>query len=286
MSPIALVLVICGALLHAYWNVQAKKASAGGIPFIWLFGLVSVTMLAPVAIVRLDATWASIDVPFLVAVAASAIIHVLYSYALQRGYRSGDFSVVYPVARGVAPLLTVAGAALFLSERSGLAVWLGAGAIATGIMLLGWRPRSRASASLRGGLGWACLTGATISAYTLVDGWAISKLHADPITYYTLGLAMRSVLFAPWALRDVEALKSLARTSMPAIAAVGICAPLAYLLILIALQHAPVAQVAPLREISMLFGVFAGGAHLGERTSGSKIAGVVALGVGALLVAL
>jgi len=286
VSPLAIALVVSGALLHAFWNVQAKKASSGGIPFIWLFGLVSVALLGPVAIWRLDATWASIDGPFLVAVAASAIIHVGYSYALQRGYRSGDFSVVYPVARGVEPLLTVAGAALFLSERSGIAVWLGAGAIATGIMMLGWRPRSRASASLRGGIGWAALTGATISAYTLVDGWAISKLHADPITYYTLGLAMRSVLFAPWALRDIPALRSLARTSMPAIAAVGICAPLAYLLILVALQHAPVSQVAPLREISMLFGVFAGGAHLGERTSGAKIAGVVALGVGALLVAL
>jgi len=265
--------------------VQAKKAS-GGVPFIWLFGLVSVVLLAPIAIVRLDAVWGAIDAAFIVAVVASAVIHVLYSYALQRGYRSGDFSVVYPVARGVAPMLSVTGAAVLLAEATPLLNWLGAAAIATGIIMLGWQPRRGSSSRLRGGLGWACLTGATISAYTLVDGWAISKLHADPVAYYALGLVLRSLLFAPVALRDVSALRESVRTSLPQIAAVGICAPIAYLLILLALQHAPVGQVAPLREVSMLFGVFVGGSHLGERIGGAKLVGVIALGVGALLVAM
>jgi len=285
MSGAALALVISGALIHAFWNVQAKKAS-GGVPFIWLFGLVSVAMLAPIAGIRIYRADAAFDAPFLVAVAASAVIHVVYSYALQRGYRSGEFSVVYPIARGVAPMLSVIGATFLLSEHTTAANWLGAAAIAVGIILLGWQPRRSVPSSLRGGIGWACLTGATISAYRLVDGWAISKLHADPVIYYALGLAMRSALFAPVALRDIDALRASARTSMREIALVGICAPLAYLLILIALQHAPVSQVAPLREMSMLFGVFVGGAHLGERMSGPKILGVGALCVGALLVSL
>src|SRR6185369_9449792 len=106
MSGAALALVISGALIHAFWNVQAKKAS-GGVPFIWLFGLVSVAMLAPIAGIRIYRADAAFDAPFLVAVAASAVIHVVYSYALQRGYRSGEFSVVYPIARGVAPMLSV-----------------------------------------------------------------------------------------------------------------------------------------------------------------------------------
>jgi uncharacterized membrane protein len=285
MSATALALVVSGALLHAFWNVQAKKAS-GGVPFIFLFGLVSVTLLGPIAAVRMLGANASIDGSTAVAIVASAVIHVVYSYALQRGYRSGEFSVVYPVARGVAPLITVAGAAFLLAERTPLANWIGAGCIAAGIILLGWQPRSPRASSLRGGLGWACLTGASISAYTLVDGWAIAKLHADPVVYYALGLILRSTLFAPVALRDIDALRSAARQWMPQIAAVGLCAPLAYLLILIALQHAPVSQVAPLREMSMLFGVFAGGAHLGESLRGSKSIGVAALGAGALLVML
>jgi drug/metabolite transporter (DMT)-like permease len=284
MSLVALALVITGAMLHAYWNVQAKKAS-GGVPFIWLFGLVSVVLMLPLAAWRLAGSWSAIDANFVIAVVASAVIHVLYSYALQRGYRSGDFSVVYPVARGVAPMMTVAGAALLLAEATPLLNWLGAGAIATGIILLGWQ-RGRGLSSMRGGIGWACLTGATISAYTLVDGWAIAKLHADPVTYYALGLLLRSILFAPVALRDRPALRESMRKSLPQIAAVGICAPIAYLLILLALQHAPVGQVAPLREISMLFGVFVGGSHLGERIGGSKLVGVILLGLGALLVAI
>ena len=284
MSLVALALVITGAMLHAYWNVQAKKAS-GGVPFIWLFGLVSVALMAPLAAWRLAATWQAIDGNFIIAVVASAVIHVLYSYALQRGYKSGDFSVVYPVARGVAPMMTVAGAAILLMEPTPLLNWLGAGAIATGIILLGWQ-RGRGLSSMRGGIGWACLTGATISAYTLVDGWAIAKLHADPVAYYALGLALRSILFAPVALRDRPALRESVRKNLPQIAAVGICAPIAYLLILLALQHAPVGQVAPLREISMLFGVFVGGSHLGERIGGAKLVGVFLLAIGALLVAI
>ena len=290
MNATATVLVVSGALLHAFWNVHAKKAS-GGVPFIFLFGLVSVAMTAPVAAVRLYEGGTSIDVPLAAAIVASAVIHVFYSYALQRGYRSGDFSVVYPIARGVAPLLTVAGAALVLFERTPLANWLGAASIAIGIILLGIGDRIRlerrtgAPRTIGGrGIGWACLTGASISAYTLVDGWAISKLHADPVIYYALGLALRSALFAAPALRDPGSLEASASKSLPQIAVVGICAPLAYLLILFALQHAPVSQVAPLREISMLFGVFAGGAHLGERMGGLKTLGVAALGVGALLV--
>jgi uncharacterized membrane protein len=283
MSGVALALIVSGALLHAFWNVQAKKAS-GGVPFIFLFGLVSIALLGPVALVRFLETGAAMSGPFLIAVVASAVIHVVYSWALQEGYRSGDFSVVYPVARGVAPMMSVAGAALFLSENTTLANWLGAASIAGGIILLGWQPRSGKSSRLRSGIGWACLTGVSISGYTLVDGWAISRLHADPLTYYAFGIALRSLLFAPLALRDVPALKASAKKSMREIVLVGLCAPLAYLLILVALQHAPVSQVAPLREMSMLFGVFIGGAHLGERTSGGKILGVIALGAGALLV--
>jgi len=285
MKPIALGLIVSGALLHAFWNVHAKKAS-GGVPFIWLFGLVSVLMLAPIAGVRLVETGGSIGGSIAIAIVASAVIHVVYSYALQRGYRSGDFSVVYPIARGVAPLLSVAGAALFLSENTKLANWIGAAAITGGIILLGWQRRRGKSSQLRSGIGWACLTGATISAYTLVDGWAISKLHADPVVYYALGLAVRSLLFAPFALRDTAALRESLSRSLPQIAVVGICAPIAYLLILLALQHAAVSQVAPLREMSMLFGVFVGGSHLGERLSRAQLLGVLALGSGALLVSM
>ncbi|MGE5616301.1 MAG: EamA family transporter, partial [Bacillota bacterium] len=209
MSPIALGLVVSGALLHAFWNVHAKKASAG-VPFIWLFGLVSVVMLAPIAGVRFYEIGGSIDAHVAIAIVASAVIHVVYSYALQRGYRSGDFSVVYPIARGVAPLLSVAGATLLLSENTRLSNWLGAASITVGIMLLGFQRGLGKSSTLRGGIGWACLTGATISAYTLVDGWAISKLHADPVVYYALGLAGRSLLFAPIALRDIAALRATA----------------------------------------------------------------------------
>src|SRR5204863_405255 len=135
--------------------------------FIWLFTLVAVAFLAPAGVYRLLQTDGWEDSRLLLAAAASAIVHVIYHNALQLGYRHGDFSTVYPVARGVAPMMTVVGAA-----------------------------------------------------------------------------------------------------------------------ILLAMQLAPVSQVAPLREISMLFGALAGGMHFGERFGKARFAGIVSIAVGALLVTL
>ena len=282
MNLTALALVIVGALLHAYWNVQMKRAR-GGPGFIWVFTLVAVAFLAPVGVLRLVQTGWWSDARFLFVAAASALVHVVYHNALQLGYRHGDFSTVYPVARGVAPMLTVVGAALFLSETVPFANWIGAGAIAGGIILLSVKWGAGAAAGHKG-VGWAVLTGLSITTYTLIDAWAIIELRADPVAYYFVSQVFRAILFTPAALAAFDTVRQAVRESRREAGIIGILSPTAFLMILFALQLAPVSQVAPLREISMLFGAFAGGMHFGERFGKARLAGIVLIAAGAVLV--
>jgi uncharacterized membrane protein len=282
MSLTPFLLVVVGAVLHAYWNVQMKKAR-GGPGFIWLFMLVSVMVLMPAGLTRLVQMGSWCDARLLTAAAASAIVHVVYHNALQLGYRAGDFSTVYPIARGVAPVMTVVGAAIFLAETVPLTNWIGAAAIAAGIILLSFQWGSRASAGHKG-VGWAVLTGLSITTYTLIDAWAVVELRADPVVYYFISQVFRAILFAPAALATFASVRQARLDSLREVAFVGILSPTAFLLVLFAMQLAPVSQVAPLREISMLFGALAGGMHFGERLGRARVIGILAIAAGAVLV--
>jgi drug/metabolite transporter (DMT)-like permease len=103
MSTGALALVLAGALCHALWNIVAKKA-AGGLEFVWLFGVVSVVAAAPLALWAWTVHAQTFTPAMWFAALASGVIHVLYSLVLQRGYKVGDFAVVYPIARGTGPI--------------------------------------------------------------------------------------------------------------------------------------------------------------------------------------
>ena len=284
MSVTAFVLVVVGALMHAYWNVQMKRAR-GGPGFIWLFTLVAVAFLAPAGVYRLMETGGWSDGRLVLAAAASAIVHVVYHNALQLGYRHGDFSTVYPVARGVAPMMTVVGAALLFAEAVPLTNWIGAGAIAGGIVLLSVKWGEGASSGHKG-VGWAILTGISITTYTLIDAYAVVELRVDPLAYYFVSQVFRAILFAPAALLALDSVRQALRESKREVGIIGILSPTAFLMILFAMQLAPVSQVAPLREISMLFGALAGGMHFGERFGKARLAGIVSIAVGAVLVTL
>ncbi len=284
MSLEALLLVLAGALCHATWNLFAKRA-AGGLAFVWLFGLVSFLAGLPFALYAWmrapeapgPAAWAAIG--------ASALVHIIYSLVLQKGYRASDFSIVYPMARGTGPLIAVIGAIVVLGEMPSALGALGIAAILLGIVLTsGWSPGAAATPHRLAGVGWGGLTGLTIAAYTVIDGYAIKTLKLDPVLYYTLGLGLRALLLAPQALRWPTELAVQWRDYRRHILAVGLLSPLAYVLVLFALRLAPLSYVAPVRELSMLLAVFLGAHFLRERlrpaqllATGLMLAGVVLL---------
>lgn len=286
MNADALLLVLAGAFLHALWNFFAKKAS-GGIPFIWLYGLVSLACAVPFGVLAWFQAPQTLGVSAWAAIAASAAVHVVYCVVLQKGYQQGDFSVVYPVARGTGPLVAVLGAVLVLGETPGVPGWSGIGAIMLGILLIAGVHRLLRTTEhrLRKGVMWGVLTGVSIAAYTVIDGWAVKTMGVSPLVYYALGLAVRTALLAPVALRAPHALRDQWRRHRRYILAVGVLSPLAYTLVLFAMTRAPLSFVAPVRELSMLLGTLFGASLLQEKGLVSRMAGTAFMLLGVVMLA-
>lgn len=283
MSAEALALVVVGALLHASWNLLAKKAS-GGLPFVWLFGLVSLAAALPFGLASWHANSAQLTAAAWLAILGSAVGHAVYGLVLQAGYRAADFSVVYPVARGTGPLFAVLGAILVLGETPGPAGTLGIAAVLLGILLVSGVLRVvRGGGFARTGVLWGSLTGIAIASYTVIDAYAVKTLGLAPVLYYVLGIALRSLILAPQALRRPAVLAAEWRANGPCILAVGVLAPLAYTLVLLALTRAPLSYVAPVRELSMLIGIVLGAGLLRESLAPSRILGTLCFVAGVVL---
>ena len=285
MSFEALMLVVSGALLHALWNLFAKKAS-GGLAFVWLFGVISILVAAPFGAVSWVNNSHQLGLAAWVAIVSSAVVHLAYSLVLQRGYIVSDFSIVYPLARGTGPLFSVVGAIICLSESPSLLGWLGIVAIILGIFLISGSPRLFvASDKVFTGVMWGCVTGLFIGLYTLIDGWAVKALGIAPVLYYVLGLGLRTVMLAPLALKQRQTLRQQWQDNKRYIIAVGVLSPLAYTLVLFAMTKAKLSYVAPVREVSMLAGLFFGVRLLREALSRSRVIGMLIMVAGVVLLA-
>lgn len=290
MTAHALALVLAGAVCHALWNIVAKRA-AGGMLFVWLFGCVSTAAAAPVALVVWHWRPQVFDGWMWLAVLASALVHVVYLLVLQKGYRAGDFAVVYPMARGTGPLLAVLGAVVLLGELPSALGWLGVALVLAGVFMTAGGGAGAAAGGnaqrRRRGVFWGALTGACIAGYTVIDGWAVKSLGMAPVLFYAAGLAFRTVLLSPWALRRRGELRGQWRQHRMAIVLVGVLSPLAYCLVLFAVQTAPLSYVAPVREMSMLAGTLVGTRLLKETLKPSQVAGaaLMLLGVAGLALA-
>ncbi len=288
MSPLALCLVLIAAVLHATWNLSAKRAAGGNsLTFVWLMSLVSVAFALPFGVV----SWVVQPPPLTplawVAVVASGVVHSVYFLLLQRGYRYGDLSIVYPVARGTGPSFAVIGAVVLLGEHPGAVGSLGVAAILVGIILVSGVTQLQGRAGRWAGVGWGGLTGLWIATYTLIDAWAVTSLGLEPLVFFFLSLVFSALVLAPWVLRDLGSVSTTWRETRRPIVVVGILSPLAYTLVLFAMRLAPLAYVAPLRELSMMVAVLYGAWLLRERVSAVRWAGVACMiaGVAALAVA-
>jgi drug/metabolite transporter (DMT)-like permease len=288
MSPLALGIVLLAAFTHATWNYAAKR-SGGGLPFVWLTGLVSLGFYLPLATAY--ALWRQPVLPagtWLV-VLGSGLIKLTYALLLQRGYRHGDFSLVYPLARGTGPLFsTLTAIAIFGERPSALALAGGAVIIASIFSLTGGTRLLQADrAHLRQGLLYGFTCGCCIAALTVWDKHAVAHLHLPPLLYDCSTQVVMCLVLAPFAWpRRAEAATAW-RDHRWKVFAVALLAPLGYILILTAMTFTPVSYIAPAREISILIGTFFGAKLLKEADASRRlfaatgmVAGVVALALG------
>ncbi|HEX3648178.1 MAG TPA: DMT family transporter [Pseudonocardiaceae bacterium] len=286
MSPAAIVLVVVAAFAHAGWNTSAKRAGTGGSVFVWLYATMSVVLLVPAAVVDLLVTNTSPAPSWVLALGITGVLHTAYFVLLQLGYAKGDMSVVYPLARGTGPLLAVLFAVVVLGERPGVVALAGGLAVVVGVFVIGGAGAATGGGRRWVGVAYGVVTGITIAGYTLWDAHSVTTLGVPPLVQLCGSVVVESAVLAPVALAKRAELATLWQDHRRDAAVVAVLSPLAYTLILYALRIAPVAVVAPARELAIVIGGVIAWRVLHEPNPARRLAGaaIVLAGVFALAV--
>ena len=292
MPLTAFALVLVAVLLHAGWNIVAKK-TGGGRHFVMMGALMIVLLWAPLGLVmawQQVPRWGLAEWGLLL---ASGLAHLVYFNVLLAGYRAADLTVVYPVARGTGPLVSSMAALVVLGESLSTRGLLGVLGITAGVLLIAGGPRQWTQAHdpaqrarLLAALRWGGLTGLLIATYTVLDGYAVKVLLISPILVDYIGNLLRIPFMLPAVPADRVGFVRDLRTQWKAALLLAAISPLGYVLVLYAVQMAPLSHVAPAREVSMLFAALLGGRLLGETDRGLRRVGAACMAGGVALQAL
>ena len=288
----ALFLVLTGALIHALWNIAAKKAG-GDSRFTFFSAFIMFVAWSPLCIWlgwNVIGSWGWLE---WTVIAISGFVHWVYFICLLTGYRKSDLTAVYPVARGSAPLMSSGVAVVVFGEQFSAFGALGIAGVVVGVFLVAGGPGLFRKAHdpsqrerIKTGVLWGALTGALIASYTVLDAWAVKVLMLSPILFDYWCNVLRMPYSSIAVLRDVCEAKRLWALQWKYAAVVGIFSPVGYVLVLYAAKIAPVSHVAPAREVSMLFAALIGGQLLGESDRGLRILGACCIAAGVMALAL
>ncbi len=287
MTAFALTLVLIAAVLHATWNLCAKKA-AGGLPFVWLVTVVICVLYVPVLTVYWIVQQPALTPTALAWIAGSGVLKTGYSLFLQRAYRTGDFSLIYPLARGTGPLLSTLAAVALLGERPTSLALAGGLVIIAAIFFLtdGTRLFHQDRAHLRTAINYGLVCGVVIASYTIWDQQGVNRLGIPPILYDGGTAFTVLALVTPFALsRRAEAARHW-REHRRYVFGMALLSPAAYVLVLTAMAFTPVSYIAPAREVSIVIGAFIGAKFLQERDGRRRVWAAVAMAAGVIALAL
>jgi drug/metabolite transporter (DMT)-like permease len=287
MTAFALALVLVAAVLHATWNLCAKRAG-GGLPFVWLVTIVICACYVPVlagywAWQRPAISWTDVAWIF-----GSGVLKTASALCLQRGYRAGDFSLIYPLARGTGPLLSTLAAIVILHERPSVLAIAGGFVIIAAVFFLtgGTRLFHQDRAHLRTAVKYGLITGVLIATYTIWDRRGVHILAIPPVVYDGGTAYTVLVLITPFAIsRQVEVARHW-REHKHLVFGMALLSPVAYVLVLTAMAFTPVSYIAPAREVSIVIGAFIGARYLKEAESRRRIWAAVAMAAGVIALAL
>lgn len=243
-APVML-LVLLAAVMHATWNAFVRS---GSDTLLSLFAVKAPTIAVAAGALLFVGLPAPASLPYLF---ASAVINGGYFYFLTKAYDTGDLSVCYPIARGVAPATVLLLSVTVLGETLPPAGYAGIAIVSFGILVLAWRPDR--SIPQPAGIAWALAVGLTIAGYTLTDSVG-ARLSGNPIGYTAVLNILTGIMLcaAVLYLRGRNAaFVSLKKWKTGVIG--GTLMFGAYALVIYALTRAPVASVAALRETSVIF---------------------------------
>jgi drug/metabolite transporter (DMT)-like permease len=273
MPLTALLLALAAAVVHAGWNLLTARAERSQ-PATGVALCVGALVFAPVAAL----TW-RVDAAALPYAGASVALELAYFALLATAYERGPLSVVYPIARGAAPVLVVAAGAVALGASLSAPQIAGVVVVAGGILLV----RGFDAATRRGDVLLALAIAATIAGYTLIDKRALE--HADPLAYLELVIAPTAAIYLAVSLRASGA-AAVRRACSAGSALAGIGMFGAYALTLAALARADAAPVAAVRETSIVIATVLAATFLHERVGRLRACGAAVVFAGVALVAL
>jgi drug/metabolite transporter (DMT)-like permease len=272
MPTSALALALAAAFVHALWNILLARAANA-------YAATAVALVTAEVVFAIPA-WAAWDVqrsvwPFLV---ASAALQLLYFALLITAYGKAPLSVVYPISRGIAPVLVLVIGIVVLGNGTSVGQVLGVCLVGAGVLLVrGLRPSVGRGVAY--GLGIACV----IATYTLVDKRGVARAGALP--YLELSMLMPAIIYAAVVAR-VQGRYALRSELRPPAFVAGIATFGAYCLVLLALQRAPAAPVAAVRETSVVVTALLAARFLAEPVRWPRIAGAGAVAAGIALLSL
>jgi drug/metabolite transporter (DMT)-like permease len=269
----ALALALAAAFLHAGWNVllaRARDVEAATAVML----VVAVTAYAPVAALtwRLEAD----AIPYLI---GTGLLQLAYIVLLAAAYSRAELSVVYPISRGVAPVLVLAVGVVALGAESSARQAAGVCLVGFGVVLVRGLRRSVERVGVLFGL----VIAGVIAAYTLLDDRGVE--HAAPFVYLELSMLVPAAVYTAF-LAARRGGRAIAAELRPSVALAGLATFGAYGLVLAALQRAPAAPVAAVRETSIVIAAGLAAAVVGERVSGTRFVGAVIVAAGVVLVSL
>ena len=290
MNKIAILLVICSALMHALRNFLTKQAGDKQC-FVWWYEVMGLIFFLPVFIytlIREPVALGSIG-PLIL---ASGLIHFLYWYFLAKSLENGDLSLVYPIMRS-SPAVVLLFSCTILGERvspmgaSGI-VLVALGVYCINMRRLSWSELARPLAALRrdSATGFAFLTMLTVAAYSLVDKVAVGRMH--PVVFAFIYPWVSLALFSIY-LRRVKAAGELRNewtVHRRPILLCGFLSIFGYFLILTAFTIERVSYIVGLRQLSIVFAVLLGGQLLKEKHKAIRVGASLVIFLGAYLIAL
>ncbi len=249
-----------------------------------MFSVLSVILYFPAMCYLLLSGGVEFSLQTVVLMCGSGVLHLSYFLMLQLGYRHGELSLVYPIARATGPLIATLFAVIVLAEQMSMQVVAGGLCIVIGVLSLtgGIRgPRSRKGPSMMFGL----CTGLLIGCYTVWDAYAVSVALVAPLVLDYFANLFRGVALMPYALKQKPAILGLWHNHKLPVFGIALLSPLAYILVLYVYTYTPVVYVAPLREVSVLFTVILGAVLLKESELASKMiwGALIVIGIGLLV---
>ena len=277
MSGLIIALVLTAAVLHASWNAMVKSGGAPeySIAAYQMVGAVVCIALVPWVPFPNASAW-----PFII---ASALIHNVYYFTLAQCYRSGDLSLVYPLFRGLAPVLVALGAGWFTGEWISSSAMIGVGLVSFGLISLSIFSGGKARAS-SAAIKWGLITSVMIASYTIVDGLGVRSTD-NSFSYILWLFILEPIPIVTWILfSHRQDWFAYLRMNPKTIAIGGVASSTAYGLVIFAMGLGAMALVSSLRETSVIFAALIGTLILKEPFGRQRIFAACFVAIGIIII--